>query len=225
MLVPRIPPSADDITENMAVKKLQSNASQPQSSSYKITIPRGGAIIPIPRLPSSFEIPDHPLEDFSRCCNIATRQILIKNPSHILPFELTYSTQYPQEIYAIAQKKAKLKLQEQLNWIRHSLSANGEPDYSFIMLKQREKSTRTLGYAYMKMSADMYLKTLPSIHKTYSVPPITIEDLAAWLGAGKKMTKNALKRHQEIIALHKESFTSKNPHLLTQEKGLYIVKT
>ena len=211
MLVPRIPPSNDNVTGNLTVKKLQSNASQSTAPSKIIH----------PRLPSSFEVPDYPLEHFSRCLNIASRQILVKNPTHILPFELSYSTNYPQEI---SKKKWTYRLQEYLNWIRHALSANGEPDYSFIMLRQHQKSTRMLGYAYMKMNAETYLNTLPCKHKTYSVPPLNPNyDLSAWYGEKrKKMTRNQRKRHKEDLEKHKKQFISKNPHIITQEMELNI---
>ena len=212
MLVPRIPPSSANMTENMTVKKLQSSASQSSAPSNTT------------RLPSSFEVPDYPLEHFSRCLNIAGRQMIVNNHTHILPFELTFSIQYPQEI---SRNKWRFKVQDHLNWIRDALSANGEPDYSFIMIKRREKQTRCIGYAYMKMNARTYLNTVPCKNKTYSVPPLKPNTNLTRYGKEKnKMAENQTTcsgEKNEDLVKHKQVLILRNPHLVKQEIGLSIV--
>ena len=211
ILVSKTPP----ITEVSIEKTIQANVPTSPSS------PPPNAS---QRLPSAIEIQDYPLEHFSRSCNIAIRQLLVKNPENILPFELSYSSDYPQEI---SNKKWDMKLQERLNWIRHSLSANGESDYSWIMLSRYDNSKRTQGYAYMKMSAKEYLETAPCIHKTYSVPPLTPEILEAGFeppNTQKKKSKKKLNEAIERRSRFKEKMLSRHASLMKQDKRLTFLE-
>ena len=49
-------------------------------------------------------------------CPLAARQYLFENPENILPFQISYPTDYPQEL--------NTKKQTRLNWIRNSLTKN-----------------------------------------------------------------------------------------------------
>ena len=49
-------------------------------------------------------------------CTLAARQYLFENPENILPFQITYPKDYPQE--------SGTKLQIRLNWARNSLTKN-----------------------------------------------------------------------------------------------------
>ena len=49
-------------------------------------------------------------------CTLATRQYLFENPENILPFQISYPTDYPQELTK--------KKETRLNWVRNSLTQN-----------------------------------------------------------------------------------------------------
>ena len=49
-------------------------------------------------------------------CPLAARQYLFENPENILPFQISYPTDYPQELTK--------KKETRLNWVRNSLTQN-----------------------------------------------------------------------------------------------------
>ena len=60
---------------------------------------------------------DHSLRHLrKKKCTLAARQYLFENPENILPFQITYPKDYPQENGP--------KLQTRLNWARNSLTKN-----------------------------------------------------------------------------------------------------
>jgi len=60
---------------------------------------------------------DHSLKNLrKKKCTLAARQYLFENPENILPFQITYPKDYPQE--------SGTKLQTRLNWARNSLTKN-----------------------------------------------------------------------------------------------------
>ena len=62
-------------------------------------------------------MPIHPFQKLrKKNVTLAARQYLFENPENILPFQITYPKDYPQENAA--------KLQTRLNWARNSLTKN-----------------------------------------------------------------------------------------------------
>ena len=62
-------------------------------------------------------MPNHILQKLrKKKCTLATRQYLFENPENILPFQISYPQDYPQENMS--------KLQTRLNWVRNSLTKN-----------------------------------------------------------------------------------------------------
>ena len=58
-------------------------------------------------------------------CPLAARQYLFENPENILPFQISYPTDYPQEL--------NTKKQTRLNWIRNSLTKNELGEFDSLM--------------------------------------------------------------------------------------------
>ena len=68
-------------------------------------------------------MPEYLLRDLrKKKCNVATRQFLFENPENILPFQISYPQDYPQEI--LGANTTNQKLEKRLNWVRNSLTKN-----------------------------------------------------------------------------------------------------
>jgi len=70
---------------------------------------------------SRFMMHNHPLKILRKHCDLATRKILFEKPENILPFQISYPLDYPEEII----KNNMQKVQIRLNWVRNSLTKNG----------------------------------------------------------------------------------------------------
>ena len=70
-----------------------------------------------------YTMPDYPLKNLRRNCNIATRQFLFEKAENILPFQLTYPQDYPQEGTNRGHNPNE-RLQIRMNWVRNALTKN-----------------------------------------------------------------------------------------------------
>ena len=75
-------------------------------------------------------MPDHPLQKLRRNCNLATRQFLFEKAENILPFQLSYPQDYPQEGTNRGHNPNE-RLQIRMNWVRNALTKNVLGEFHF----------------------------------------------------------------------------------------------
>ena len=83
---------------------------------------------------------------------------------------------------------------------------NGEPAYTVIMIEKEERS-RLKGYAYIKMSATEYIKSLPMKYQQWIDPAVHPNQIPNHISRGPAKKKKTQRKRDKLL------------NLMSQEKG------